>query len=540
MSFRNTDVRRLGQILIDNGLITEDHLDDALVLQKESGKKIGRVLIEQGNINPDQLVSCLAEQINISRAPIGFWDLSPDSSISVDVAKRNHVFPRQVIGNKIYLVMSDPFDVHATDDVYHSTGLSVVPEIATDEDLNRAMYKWYGERGAVEALEEDPEDDAEGPAARTVQEMIERALMDNVSDIHVEPHKTNCVIRYRVDGFLLDVTNLSMNMYLQVVNRLKVMAKVDISEKRLPQDGQIRITTPREVDLRFSSLPTMYGEKIVLRILDKTRVVPCLDTIGYQDDTLQLFKDTLKKTANGMILFCGPTGSGKTTSLYSVINELNTREVNIITVVDPPEYEIEGICQVPVSRKAGLTFAKALRSILRQDPNIIMIGEIRDEETASISVNGSTTGHLVLSSLHANDSASAAMRLIDMKVEPYLLASTLRCVVSQRLVRVICSECREEYTLTKDSPYWEMFGGITLARGKGCPKCNKTGYRGRIAIAEVLVVTPEVRSVIASNGSVDELRKAAGVKPLFEDLKQKVIDGITTPEEMMRIAVSSD
>ncbi|MQL51064.1 type II secretion system protein GspE [Desulfofundulus thermobenzoicus] len=539
---------RLGELLVKKGLVKREDIAKALEEQKKTGEKLGAVLVKNGVISADDLAAALAAQFNIGKCRPGFWNDPPAVDVPVEIIKKHRVFPVRVEGNRVYLAMSDPFNIAVTDEVRFVLNKEAVPEIAPAEDIERAIHKWYGDEifndGTADDEVAEEIDDAEGPAARAVQELIDRALLDDATDIHIEPRKNNCSVRYRIDGILHDVTVIPKSMYPQVVTRIKVMAGLDIAERRLPQDGQIRLKTPREVELRVATLATIYGEKITLRILDKTKVVPKLENLGYGGRNLALFKKMLHAPGRGgMIIMTGPTGSGKTTTLYAAIMEIYSRDINIVTVEDPPEYEIDGISQTPINRKAGLDFAPVLRAILRHDPDVIMLGEIRDEETAQLAIRAAMTGHLVLSTLHTNDAASAPARLIEMGVKPYLVASTLRCVIAQRLIRVNCPKCSVPYALPADHPALDILAGAkTIVRGKGCLRCNK-GYKGRTAVMELMPVTQQVRKLICDNAPVDMIRKVAvreGMVPLLEDVKAKVLAGVTTPEEMMRIVALAE
>ncbi|MCL6478540.1 MAG: Flp pilus assembly complex ATPase component TadA [Peptococcaceae bacterium] len=546
MSITYKKTLRLGELLIQKGLASIDDIIEALGQQKINRGKLGDILVKKGIVYPEDIVSVLAEQFGITKAPQGFWNNPPVGEVPVELVKKYRVFPVSVKDRVLRLVVSEPSNINATDEIRYQTGLEVVPELATVDDVERAIHKWYGTDVFADPEREESredEDDAEGPAARMAQELIEAALLDNASDIHIEPHRNSCVVRYRVDGILRDVTVLSRSAYPQVLSRLKVMSGMDIAEKRLPQDGWIRLKKPREVDLRVSSLATVNGEKLLLRVLDKTKVVPRLENLGYEGRNLQIMKEILQMPHHGLILLTGPTGSGKTTTLYAAIAEIVSREINVITVEDPPEYEMELVNQVAVNKKAGLDFAAVLRAVLRQDPDVIMVGEIRDPETAQIAVRAALTGHLVLSTLHTNDAASAPVRLVDMGVEPYMLASTLLCVVSQRLVRVNCERCAESYVLQDNSPARAFIGDGAFTRGKGCVWCNETGYKGRTAVMEILRVTESMRELFRRNAPVDEIRRMAlkeGMTPLFENAKNYALAGKTTPEEVMRVVALTE
>lgn len=547
---------RLGEILLRSGAVSRDQLERALQIQKKTGKKLGEVLVSSGICAPEAVAAALAEQTGLRRAPDGFWDRPPAPGVSEEMALRYRIFPLRAEKGRIYIATSDPLDFAALDEVRYATGFEVVPEVATPAEIERALRRWYGPGGGDMAVDigwEDSdaaEDDAEGPAVRAAVEIINGALAEGASDIHIEPKKDYAVVRYRVDGVLREVMTLPKKMHPAVVSRLKVMAGLDIADRRLPQDGRIRVREPREVDLRVSTLPTTMGEAVVMRVLDRSRTVPKLEALGYSGENLAKIRKAINMPY-GLVLVTGPTGSGKTTTLYAALSEVVSPLINVITVEDPPEYELEGVRQVAVNVKAGLTFATALRAILRQDPDVVMVGEIRDPETAKIAVQAALTGHLVLSTLHTNDAASAPARLVDMGVEPYLVASCLLCVVAQRLVRMVCQECAEPYEPPSDSPVWGFLNGRataendvrSLRRGRGCPACGRTGYRGRTSVAEVMVATRTLRELIRQSADADRVKDQAvseGMVPLLEDARRKALAGITTPEEAMRVAASTD
>jgi len=545
---------RLGEILLRRGAVRRADLETALEEQRTSGRRLGDILVSKGKCAPEAVADALAEQMGVPRAPEGFWERPPAADFPADLALKHKVFPLSAEGGKVRVATSDPLDLAAFDEVRYATGMEVLPEVATPAEVERALRRWYGTGADAEVLsvdwsepEEGEEDSAEGPAARAAVEIIKGALEEGASDIHIEPHRTATVVRYRVDGLLREVMRLPRGIHRALVSRIKVMAGLDIANRFLPQDGSIKVKEPREVDFRVSTLPTTLGEVAVLRVLDRSRAAPKLEALGYSGENLA----RIRKAASmpyGLVLVTGPTGSGKTTTLYAVLSEVVSPFINVITVEDPPEYELENVRQVAVNPRAGLTFAAALRAILRQDPDVIMVGEIRDPETAKIAVQSALTGHLVLSTLHTNDAASAPTRLVDMGVEPYLVASCLLCVVAQRLVRTICPNCAESYTPPSESPVWGFLNGggpasFSLRRGKGCPACGRTGFRGRTAVAEVMIVTRRIRELIRRGADSDAVRDTAveeGMVPLVQDARQKALAGITTPEEAMRVAASAE
>lgn len=549
---RLPDGRRLGEILVRRGLVSKADVDAALKKQASTGRRIGDILVSEGKCSPEAIADALAEQFGIPRAPEGFWERPPAVNFPSDVASKYKVFPISVENNKVRLAIADPLDLAALDGVRYATGMDVIPEIATPAEIERALRHWYGVTVDMaqfvdlsEPDESTEEDSAEGPAVQAAVEIIKGALAEGASDVHIEPHRTASVVRYRVDGVLREAMRLPKNLHNAVASRIKVMAGLDIANRLLPQDGVIKVRDPREVDLRVSTLPTTLGEAVVLRVLDKSRTAPKLEALGYSGENLARIRRAINMSY-GLVLVTGPTGSGKTTTLYAALSEVVSPLINVITVEDPPEYELEGVRQVAVNAKAGLTFAVALRSILRQDPDVVMVGEIRDSETARIAVQAALTGHLVLSTLHTNDAASAPARLVDMGVEPYLVASCLLCVVAQRLARTVCSECAEEYSPPPESPVWGFLNSATtpsLRRGRGCPACGRTGFRGRTAVAEVMAASRGIRELIRQNADADRIKDLAvaeGMVPLVQDARRKALAGITTPEEAMRVAASAE
>lgn len=548
--------KRLGDLLVENGIITQEQLQDALTEQRNTKRRLGDLLISQGYITEQQLIEVLEFQLGIPHVSLFKYNIDPAITgiIPESVAKRHQVLPFMKEGGKLMVAMADPLDYFAIEDLRMTTGFRIEPAISTREELQRAIARHYGMKDSMsqmmielptqEEFEETEITDEASPIVRLVNQMIQQAVQLRASDIHVDPGENNLSIRYRIDGSLKTERMIPKQMQGFITARLKIMAKLNIAERRLPQDGRIKMQFDyKMIDIRVSTLPTMHGEKIVLRLLDLTTGVKSLDNLGFNERNVSAFRDMIERPY-GILLITGPTGSGKTTTLYSALNHLNKENVNIITVEDPVEYQLEGINQVHVNAAVGLTFAAGLRSILRQDPNIVMVGEIRDTETAEIAVRASLTGHLVLSTLHTNDAISTISRLRDMGVEPYLIASSLLGVVAQRLVRKICTECREVYKPSDQEAILLRNYGIhieTLYRGKGCGHCNSTGYRGRIAIHEVMTIDDRMRELIASSASVEELRQTAqenGMIQLMEDGIMKVSEGVTTVHEVMRESVA--
>ncbi|MNB81223.1 GspE/PulE family protein [Paenibacillus camerounensis] len=548
--------KRLGDLLVENGIISQEQLEEALVEQRKSKRKLGDLLITQGYITEQQLIEVLEFQLGIPHVSLFKYQIDPAITqiIPESMAKRYQVLPFMKEGGKLMVAMADPLDYFAIEDLRMSTGFRIEPAISSRDELTRAIARHYGMRDSMsqmmvelptqEEIEETEITDEDSPIVRLVNQMIQQAVSLRASDIHVDPGENNLSIRFRIDGTLRTERIIPKQMQGFITARLKIMAKLNIAERRLPQDGRIKMQFDyKMVDIRVSSLPTMHGEKIVLRLLDLSTGVKTVESLGFSDWNAGAFQDMISKPY-GIILITGPTGSGKSTTLYAALNQLNTESANIITIEDPVEYQLEGVNQVHVNPAIGLTFAAGLRSILRQDPNIVMVGEIRDTDTAEIAVRASLTGHLVLSTLHTNDAVSTILRLRDMGVEPYLIASSLLGVVAQRLVRKICPDCREEHTPTEQESIMLRRYGLpdrVIYRGHGCGSCNNTGYKGRIAIHEVLTINDHLRQMITDSASIEELRaagKAQGMVHLMEDGFLKVSRGITTLQEVMRETVS--
>ncbi|SEU14678.1 GspE/PulE family protein [Paenibacillus sp. NFR01] len=548
--------KRLGDLLVENGIISQEQLEEALVEQRKSKRKLGDLLITQGYITEQQLIEVLEFQLGIPHVSLFKYQIDPAITqiIPESMAKRYQVLPFMKEGSKLMVAMADPLDYFAIEDLRMSTGFRIEPAISSRDELSRAIARHYGMRDSMsqmmvelptqEEIEETEITDEDSPIVRLVNQMIQQAVSLRASDIHVDPGEGNLSIRYRIDGTLRTERIIPKQMQGFITARLKIMARLNIAERRLPQDGRIKMQFDyKMVDIRVSTLPTMHGEKIVLRLLDLSSGVKNVDSLGFSEGNVDLFREMISKPY-GILLITGPTGSGKTTTLYAALSQLNTEDANIITIEDPVEYQLEGVNQVHVNPAIGLTFAAGLRSILRQDPNIVMVGEIRDTETAEIAVRASLTGHLVLSTLHTNDAISTISRLRDMGVEPYLIASSLLGVVAQRLVRKICPDCREEHKPTEQESIMLRRYGLpdhVIYRGRGCGSCNNTGYRGRIAIHEVLTMNDHLRKLVTESASIEELRaagKAQGMVQLMEDGFLKVSRGITTLQEVMRETVS--
>ncbi|WP_424766786.1 GspE/PulE family protein [Paenibacillus sp. sgz302251] len=544
--------KRLGDLLVESLLISKEQLQEALKEQSKTKQKLGDLLISEGYITEQQLIEVLEFQLGIPHVSLYKFQIDPAITqiIPESLARRYQAIPLQKEGGKLMVAMADPLDYFAIEELRMSTGFRIEPAISSRDELQRAITRHYGLQDSMNQMLVDLSNtdeiseteimDEDSPVVRLVNQMIQQAVQLRASDIHVDPGEMNVSIRYRIDGLLRTERTVPKQMQGFITARLKIMAKLNIAERRLPQDGRIKMKVDfKAVDIRVSSLPTIHGEKIVLRVLDLSTGVKAIDQLGFSRHNLQLFKDMIDKPY-GILLITGPTGSGKTTTLYSGLQHLNQEDSNIITIEDPVEYQLEGINQVHVNPNIGLSFAAGLRSILRQDPNVVMVGEIRDTETAEIAIRASLTGHLVLSTLHTNDSVSTITRFRDMGIEPYLIASSLLGVVAQRLVRRICPDCREQYDVLDQERIFlknRFVETNRLFRGQGCGSCNNTGYRGRVAIHEVLYIDDEMRELISNGATVQQLRAAAskqGMIHLMDDGLEKVTRGMTTLQEVLR------
>lgn len=558
---------RFGEYLVQQNLVTPQQIEQAIQRQKKSGEQLGEILIEQEVIDDTAVLSYLSAQLGYPFVQLRTGLYDPDvikAALSPDNARRLKVLPLFRLHDRIFVATSNPQDLQPIDHMASTTGCDVSPVLARQQEIFEAAAAAYGDDMGLNSLigSLDSGDDVEvieqvadaysaiddtsdsSPVVNLVNSLLQRAVMEGVSDIHFEPERKVTRIRFRVDGMLYKVMSPPVDAHPALVSRLKIMANLDIAERRLPQDGRIQINTNgRNVDLRFSSLPGIFGEKVVLRILDKSRSVMDIERLGMNAGALREFKSQLRKS-HGLILVTGPTGSGKTTTLYSALDALNSIEKSIVTIEDPVEYQVDDINQNQVRDKVGLSFAKLLKHVLRQDPDIIMVGEIRERETAEIAVQAALTGHLVLSTLHTNDSPSAITRLLDMGIEPYLLSSSLVGVVAQRLVRSICPSCRTEYVASPEvlaSLGVEATENIRLARGRGCSQCYDSGYRGRVAIHELISVSDELQRLMANNPTRDQLNaymRDNNISTLYNSGIDRVLEGVTTPEEILRITDS--
>ena len=558
---------RLGELLIEAGLATEEQIDEVMAQQGDSRKRLGQMLVARNVVSEDDVLRTLAQQLDIPRIPLrtGVFDPEAVGLLEEPTCRRLQVLPLFKVRDSLAVAISDPLAVPILDEIEQRTKLQPRPVLASREEIIRCIREAFSDSVDVsefvgdfdddfEVVEEAKADDytaidemaAGSPIVNLTNAIIQRAIRDGASDIHIEPSRGRCRVRLRIDGVLHEAMMVGTEMQPALVSRLKVMANLDIAERRLPQDGRIQVSTAgRVIDLRFSSLPGIFGEKVVLRILDKSQGILEIDHLGLSETNLEsLIK--LLKSSHGLILVTGPTGSGKTTTLYAAINHLNSSEKSIVTIEDPVEYQLDVINQNQVKESTGLTFARLLRHVLRQDPDIVMVGEIRDRETAEIAIQASLTGHPVLSTLHTNDAIGAITRLIDMGVQPYLLSSAMIGAVGQRLVRTVCPDCKTSFTAPPElvNQYgWDENARIKLVQGRGCEACYDSGYKGRIAIHEVLLTTAALQQHMINNPGRDELRAfidESGVRTLFDDGIERALGGATTLEEVLRVAARQD
>lgn len=550
--------KRLGDLLVEAGKITEQQLKTELEKQRTSGIKLGELIVQDKILTEDDIIDVLEVQLGIERVYLDMLpvDIVAVKSIPESLAKKYTIIPIGYEGNSIKVATNDPLNIFALDDVSVATGKEVIPVIAPKKEVERAIDKYYATQyveRAAEALtkaqalnhviqEAEVEDVKNAPVVKLINSVIRNAIKLGASDIHIEPFQKYVKIRYRVDGALQEVLRTPTDNLPALLTRIKILSNLDIAEKRIPQDGRI-ITevNDKQVDLRVSVLPTVHGEKVVIRILKRDSFLLEKSELGMSDEDIEKL-DRIIKSPYGIILVTGPTGSGKSTTLYTMLSELNNTDTNIITVEDPVEYMMEGINQVNVNIKAGLNFANGLRSILRQDPDIVMIGEIRDEETAEIAIRAAITGHLVLSTVHTNDAASAIIRLEDMEIEPYLISASISGVIAQRLVRKICPKCKVEYEASdyeKSILSIDVENKVKLYRGQGCTYCNNTGYLGRIGIYEIMEISKEHRELIQNKCGTEEIKKLnlkKGIKTLKMACSDLVLKGETTVDELAKVA----
>jgi len=568
---------RLGEILVKDSLISADQLKQALDYQKKNGGRLGTCLVKLGLVSDDDITAVLSRQYGVPSINLKFYEVDPAviKLVPQETAVRYQIVPLSRVGSTLTIAMTDPTNVFAMDDIKFMTGFNVEPVVASETAISEAIHKFYGEVESVEELDkvmkdltgeevdalelaaEESEMDLaslskaaeEAPIIKLCNLILTDAVKRGASDIHVEPYEKEFRVRFRIDGILQNVMAPPLKLKDAMTSRMKIMSKLDISEKRLPQDGRIMIKylkdgKKKELDFRVSTVPTLFGEKIVLRLLDKENLRLDMTKLGFEPEALAKFERQILKPY-GMVLVTGPTGSGKTNTLYSSVARLNTAETNIMTAEDPVEFQLPGINQVQMKEQIGLNFASALRAFLRQDPNIILVGEIRDFETAEIAVKAALTGHLVLSTLHTNDAPSTISRLMNMGIEPFLVATSVNLICAQRLVRRICVQCKEplqiqSQALTEAGFTPEEASKTTVQHGKGCATCNNTGYKGRVGLYEVMEITDDLRELILVGASALELKKKAmeqGMITLRRSGLQKVAAGLTTMEEVLRETV---
>jgi len=563
--------KKLGDILVSEGIVTAEQIREAILIQADQGGKLGEVLVKVGYVSQEQIVIALSKQLAIPYISLASGKLKPtpgqnlEEVVSQSFALRNIVLPLARHLNSLTVVMFDPLDLILIDNLKKITGCEINPVVSTKTDIIKAIETFYGKdkifRDAIQAVDGEGEGDIkelsseetdlsldkliaqaeEAPVIKLVDLLLRQAIDEGASDVHIEPHYGKLALRYRIDGVLYNMPSPSVALYLPIISRIKILSKMDIAEKRLPQDGGLMVRIgKRLIDLRVSTLPTIYGEKIVMRVLDKTRVALNFSSLGFLPQELDLIRKGVN-AAYGLILLTGPTGSGKSTTLYAALNEVKTSAKNILTVEDPVEYRLDEINQVQVKPEIGLTFSNALRCFLRQDPDIILVGEVRDLETAEMTIRAALTGHLVFSTFHTNDAASTITRLVDIGIPGYLVTASLRLIIAQRLVRKLCVHCRQPHEIKKD----ELPKGISLAssviyKARGCEKCNSIGYKGRMLIAEVILVDEDIRNAIhkgATNSKIMELARQKGTLSLLESGIKKVEEGLTSLEEIFSVAL---
>lgn len=563
---------KLGEILIRDGLINEEQLNQALAQQSDEGARLGEILVKLGFITEQNMIAAIGKQLSIPYVSLSTEHLKPavdqglEELISKDFAVKNHVLALSRNLNSLTCAISDPFDLILLDNLRKMTGCEINPVIATRADIEEAISKFYSKADMLKQAiqesyhieqtftkEEEIQSEEEGlsldkliekaeeaPVVKLVDLILGQAIEERASDIHIEPFKERISLRYRIDGKLYEIPPPARHLHLPILSRIKILANLNIAEKRLPQGGAFIVKVKdRTIDIRVSTIPTIYGEKMVLRILDKSSVNLDLSALGFDEKQLVDFRKAIKSPF-GVIFLTGPTGSGKTTTLYAALNEMKNTQKNIVTIEDPVEYRLDGVNQVQVKPEIGLSFAEALRSFLRQDPDIMLVGEVRDLETAQICIRSALTGHLVLSTLHTNDAASAITRLIDIGIEPYLLLPSLIMIVAQRLVRLLCPHCKEAYEPTVDKIGDIKLSADLIYRAKGCAKCNNIGYKGRISIAEVMLINDEFIEALIHGASIKSIRELAAkynMRTLYESGIKKAEQGLTSLEEVMSVAL---
>ncbi|MDO7597655.1 MAG: Flp pilus assembly complex ATPase component TadA [Pseudomonadota bacterium] len=557
--------QRLGDMLIAEGLLTKSQLENVMTMQLTTGKRLGALVVEKGWVSENDLNQLISLQLGIHFVQLrtGMFDLGIQKIIPLSILQRLKIVPLFKLQGQLFIATSEPLAIPILDEIYDRTGLNVTPVLASsleilahlqanhqdDYDLTSYLTDMNSDLEVVETYVNDDfnlvDEMASGsPIINLVNAIIQRAIRDGVSDVHIEPSRTKSRVRFRIDGILYEFMSQPAEMHPAIVSRLKVMANLDIAERRLPQDGRVQVNTQgRSIDLRFSSLPGIFGEKVVMRVLDKNQNMLNLDKLDLDANNLASLKKLLSNN-HGLILATGPTGSGKTTTLYAALNHLNSIEKSIVTIEDPVEYQLDIINQNQVNDKIGLSFPTVLRHVLRQDPDIIMVGEIRDRQTAEIAVQAALTGHLVLSTLHTNESVGAITRLVEMGIEPYLLSSALIGVVAQRLIRTICPDCKTSYTAPSaiiEQFGWQDKAPVRLSYGRGCSNCYDSGYKGRMAVHEILICNAELQRLMTTNPSRDQLAdymKEAKVRSLFDDGLERVLAGKTTLDEVSRVLLA--
>lgn len=558
--------KSLGESLVEQKLISEEGLKKATADSQKTGELLRRSLVKLGMVSEEDIIAFYEEQLGIPHVDLGNYliDAKTIKFMPEALAKKYQAVPLFKSGDTLTVAMADPLNVLALDDLHLKTGFNIEPVVANEVDVKKAINQYYGVGGSIEeiiksidlgavAISEKEEEISleqlhtiaeEAPIIKLVNLIIMQALGDSASDIHVEPEQEALRVRIRVDGIMRDVTPIPKHLQAAVLSRLKIMSDMNIAVKRMPQDGRFQINLEgKQIDVRASAFPTIHGENLVMRLLDTSSILMSLEQLGFSPENFGRFKSLIEKP-HGIILVTGPTGSGKTTTLYSALNAINTPDKNILTLEDPVEYQLKGIRQSQINPKAGMTFASGLRSILRQDPDIVLVGEIRDKETAEIAIQSALTGHLVFSTLHTNDAPGALTRLTEMGIEPFLTASSILGVLAQRLVRTICGNCKTEYKptpkLLAEMGVKEGREGIKFFKGAGCNKCKNSGYRGRIAIFELMPLDDKIKDLVLARTSSQAIKRAAqeaGMKTLRDDGMRKVIEGITTIDEVIRVTM---
>lgn len=560
---------RLGDLLVLGGVITPQQRDEALRYQKEEGKgkRLGAVLIETGIITEEHLIEGLKTQLGVDFVDLNKTTILPDmaSVVPKAIALEHKVIPLKIVHDELHLAMVDPLNFIVIEEVQNLTHKRVIPVIAVEAAMDRAINTLYNDEGAARAIEDMRKegsddygieqatdnvsqlegDENSAPTIRLVNSIIERAITEQASDIHIEPRENLVMVRMRIDGMMRSVFKVPRELQNSIISRLKIMGNMDISQHRIPLDGRCNVRVrQQDVDLRISTLPTIYGEKTVIRLLKKSASLLTMEGIGLRGRNMELFQQLIHNNSEGVILIVGPTGSGKSSTMYTMVRDLNKEEVNLITLEDPVEYNIDGINQVQINEKAGLTFSNTLRAVLRQDPDIIGVGEIRDSETGEIALRAAMTGHLVLSTIHTNDAKTSIDRLLGLGIEPYLITGAVKGIISQRLVRRICPHCKTAYKPSEAEvkSLRLPLGDYTFYKGDGCPECFHTGYRGRMAVFEILVFNADIKRAIMTNNVID-LEKAideSGFVPILQNCIELVKDGVTTVQEVTRAVSRTD